>query len=75
MTILWDCTRKPIFDEMYDKKMNIEGQTVEVACFPTVPFEDIEEYVHYNNVLNTYIKTYKHSPINKKDYDVYKSML
>lgn len=45
----FDMKRKPVKESLYTANPKIDGQTFEIACFTTVPFNDVEEYKLYKS--------------------------
>ena len=55
----FDLKRKPVKKSLYTEKVTINGVEYELACFETVPYKDVEEYLLYKKVgrNSTVLKT------------------
>lgn len=83
----FDMKRKPDETSFRSEIVSVDGQNYEIACFSTVPYEDIDEYIRYRDkeektgCLRTmddwksFLSKLKHNSISVKPRDLERSIL
>lgn len=83
----FDMKRKPDESSFRNEIVTLDGQEYEIACFSTVPYEDIDEYIRYRDkeersgCLRTmddwesFLSKLKHNSISVKPRDLDRSIL
>lgn len=67
---IWDGTRNPVRESFTYQKVELNGREEDIACFNTMPFNDVDEYRKYKKIADTFSRL-----ITKKEWDKFYQLL